>query len=272
MTLEAVCVGDNCIDHYLPPIDRRFVGGNAVNVAVHLRRSGISTSYVGAVGHDEDGDMVLEWLRAEGVDVSRVRVLHGPTGITEVRVAECGDRIFVREDMGVQKDFALDDELVSFAREHDLVHNTILGGTVPYLARFKRERGLISFDYSDRYDSSLLDATLAHIDIAFFSPTHCNSGEVENLAAWVHGHGPRLVVITRGRAGSLVFDGEQFYTQSALQVDVVDTLGAGDAFIGRFLAGYVSGQPLSDCLGQATEEAAQTCTHLGAWLPRLHLA
>jgi fructoselysine 6-kinase len=161
---------------------------------------------------------------------------------------------------------------MSFVVERDLVHNTILGGTIPYLARFKQARGLISFDYSDRYDTELLEATLAYIDIAFFSLAHSNGEEVKDFASRVYEQGPRLVVLTRGSAGSLVFDGEQFYAQPALQVEVVDTLGAGDAFIGRFLASYMSGQPLMDCLGQATEAAAQTCTHLGAWLPRVHSA
>jgi fructoselysine 6-kinase len=54
-------VGDNCIDRYLPPVDRSLVGGNAVNVAVNLRRAGHPAAYFGAVGDDEDG------MRTRGV-------------------------------------------------------------------------------------------------------------------------------------------------------------------------------------------------------------
>ena len=57
---EVATVGDNCIDRYLPPIALATVGGNAVNVAVHLRRLGRRTAYFGAVGEDREG----RWTRA----------------------------------------------------------------------------------------------------------------------------------------------------------------------------------------------------------------
>ena len=46
----ALCIGDNCIDRYLPPMDQRFVGGNALNTAVHMKLAGCDVSYLGAVG------------------------------------------------------------------------------------------------------------------------------------------------------------------------------------------------------------------------------
>ena len=53
-------MGDNCFDHYLPPLDRASSsGGNALNVAVGLRDAGHDVAYAGAVGDDDAGRAVL---------------------------------------------------------------------------------------------------------------------------------------------------------------------------------------------------------------------
>lgn len=63
MAVRAVCAGDNCIDRYLPPFNRSFVGGNAVNVAVYLQKHGIPAAYIGVVGDDADGRRTLDALK-----------------------------------------------------------------------------------------------------------------------------------------------------------------------------------------------------------------
>jgi len=67
-------VGDNVVDRY---VDRRLMypGGNAVNVAVHARRCGARTAYVGAVGDDAAGRLLWDVLVREGVDTDRLRRL-----------------------------------------------------------------------------------------------------------------------------------------------------------------------------------------------------
>lgn len=265
MSPKAACVGDNCIDHYLAPVSRRLVGGNAVNVAVCLRRSGVPASYVGFVGDDQDGALILERLRQEQVDVSHVHALPGPTGITEVRLGPEGDREFVREEMGVQQGAVLDAEQLAFARNHDLVHTTILGGAIPFLESLKQGTAVLSFDYGDRHTEAILADTIQYVDIAFFSAGRSSQQDIAEFVARVHASGPRLVVVTRGPAGSLVSDGYRTCHCSAVKVKVVDTLGAGDAFIGGFLASYLRSNPLETCLQEASRLAAITCTHLGAW-------
>jgi fructoselysine 6-kinase len=45
---NALCIGDNCIDRYLPPMNLHFIGGNALNTAVHMKLAGCDVSYMGA--------------------------------------------------------------------------------------------------------------------------------------------------------------------------------------------------------------------------------
>lgn len=265
MVQAAVAVGDNCIDHYLPPINQSFVGGNAVNVAVALKRHGLAAAYVGAVGTDERGRWTLSALAGEGLDVSHVQVLPGLTGYTDVAVRD-GDRIMMLEELGAMRDFKLDAASFAFIAAHELVHNTRAGQTVDYLPAFKAEGLAVSFDYSQKPGATLLEATLPYVDLAFFSLPGADHPRAEELIRSLVGRGPQVFVVTMGAAGSLAFDGSRFYRQAAVPVPkVVDTLGAGDAFIGTFLAGWLEGRPLEAILGQAAVCAAETCTYLGGW-------
>lgn len=267
MAHTAVAVGDNCIDNYLYPIRGSFVGGNALNVAVTMRRCGIRSSYVGAVGTDENGVRIMSALRAEGVDVSKVQVLPGSTAVTDVEIRD-GERVFAREELGVLKDFRLDASVIEFIASHELVHNTYLGQTERYLPRFRMANVTVSFDYSDMQDQTLLANTLPFVDIAFVSTPNGSISEAEKLAKELTRYGPRLVVATMGAAGSLAFDGNRSWFQPAIPVDpVVDTLGAGDAFIGTFLSGWLEGKAIDLILREAAARASDVCRHLGAWVP-----
>ena len=264
LTTLAVSVGDNCVDHYLPPIERRFVGGNALNVAVHMQRSGLPAAYVGAVGNDEKGTFMLNGLQNLGVDISHVQVIPGQTSQTDIRLTPEGDRIFVHETIGPVKTLELSDPTKQFIYQHKLVHNTWLGGTEKYLPEFKKAAMLVSLDYGERYPAKFLDETVSYIDIAFLSLPEEESSQAPGLAQQVASRGPRLVVVTMGREGSLAFDGH-FYKQPAIPIQVLDTLGAGDTFIGVFLANWLKSNSLARCLQEAAQAAARTCTHYGAW-------
>ncbi|MCL4561385.1 MAG: PfkB family carbohydrate kinase, partial [Chloroflexi bacterium] len=110
----------------------------------------------------------------------------------------------------------------------------------------------------------LRDRTIQYVDIAFFSLTGENKREAEQLAKRITERGPSLVVVTLGSGGSLAFDGV-FYHQPIIPVEVFDTLGAGDTYIGTFLGHWLQGRPVPECMGQAARQAARTCTFLGAW-------
>jgi len=68
-TKSAITIGDNCIDNYLEPINKTFVGGSALNVSIALYRNGITdTSYIGVVGMDKHGDKIITTLQSEGIN------------------------------------------------------------------------------------------------------------------------------------------------------------------------------------------------------------
>jgi sugar/nucleoside kinase (ribokinase family) len=99
MTPRLLALGDNVVDCY-PDLGVMFPGGNALNVAVHARRVGASSAYVGVVGDDEAGALVRRALTDEGVDAGLLRVAPGPNAFAMVRVVD-GNRVFGTGDVGV---------------------------------------------------------------------------------------------------------------------------------------------------------------------------
>ena len=73
------------------------------------------------------------------------------------------------------------------------------------------------------------------VDIAFASCGDTPEEEIKKLCEALKARGCRMTVATRGGKGSLIYDGEQYYTQKPKLVDAVDTLGAGDSFATAFL-------------------------------------
>jgi fructoselysine 6-kinase len=89
--------------------------------------------------------------------------------------------------------------------------------------------------------------------------------EAIDQARLIQALGPRLVAVTMGAGGAVVLDGERVVHAPAPPTAVVDTLGAGDAFIARLLTGLIRDEPLSTLVGAATAYASQTCTTFGAF-------
>lgn len=261
----AVSVGDNCVDHYQAPIDQIYVGGNALNVAVALNNAGCPSAYLGFIGDDGDGKLILRELQRLGVDSSMVKTLPGNTACTQVNLTPDGDRQFIHEDLGPKDAFKLTEEDIRFINHHRLMHNTFQGGTEDYLPQFSENPDLVvSMDYSERSLQALIDKTIQYVDIAFFSLPEDSTTSMEELARQLFKRGPKMTTVTQGRLGSLVFDGS-IYVQPAIPTKVVDTLGAGDAYIGTFLANWLLGKSIPDCMLVATMVASQTCTHFGGF-------
>jgi fructoselysine 6-kinase len=262
---KALCIGDNCIDIYGPPMNKKFIGGNALNAAIHMKYAGCPVAYMGAVGDDEDGRVMLQTLDRRQIDVSQCQVFPGKTASTMVELDANGDRHFIHEDRGPILSLKVDQAALDYIRGHDLVHNTWLGGTERYLENFRNAgNNKVSMDFGERHGIEFVDQTIGFVDIAFFSVAPACRDEAERICPEMIARGPQLVVVTLGHDGSLAYDGA-FHYQEAVPTEVIDTLGAGDTYIATFLAHWLVEKPLDDCMQKAAAAAAHTCTLFGAW-------
>ncbi|MCR5089680.1 MAG: fructoselysine 6-kinase [Oscillospiraceae bacterium] len=261
--MKIACVGDNCIDYY-DDSGLAFPGGNPVNVAVYLRRLGAASAYLGAVGTDAYGDLLLRRLAEKGVDTSHVQCLDGHTALCHVTHAD-GDRVLGDYDEGVMASFALRQEDFEYLKDFDLLVTGLWGHTENSLETVHGMGVPVAFDGADRpLDPAGLIA-LRHTDIAFFSDDQSDRPELEEKILEVAGLGPKIVAATRGAKGSLAYDGSRFVACPAKECDPVDTMGAGDSFIAGFLCAWLRKMPLLQCMERGSENAAVTIAYKGAW-------
>jgi sugar/nucleoside kinase (ribokinase family) len=254
-------VGDNVVDRY-HDLGLMFPGGNALNVAVAGARAGAEAAYLGVVGNDRAGETILAGLRAEGVDTSHVRVVPGASAHGDVSLVE-GDRVFAGSDVGVSRFVPSPDDL-AWAGTFELVHTgdcSMLEDQVAELARVTP----VSFDFSVQRDPAYVEPLLPHVAIACFSAADLTEEAALDLLATAVAKGPRLALATRGAAPAILHDGQRTWRQAVIPTKVVDTLGAGDFFIGRFIVGVIGGEDTAVSLAAAAHAAAVTCGIHGAF-------
>jgi fructoselysine 6-kinase len=256
-------VGDNTVDIY---VDKGMVypGGNAVNVAVLAARRGARSGYLGCIGNDAYGRLIEESLRAEGVDITRLRRRPGANAWSRVG-HRGGDRVFLGSSPGVCGEYGFTSEDDATIAGFDLTHTSIYSDIAEHLPRLRAAAPLLTLDFSEHLDRPEVPAMLPLLDIAFASAPSLADAECAALAQRLAAAGPQLVVLTRGRRGSLACDGRQLYTQGIVATAATDTLGAGDAFIAAFLVARLGGAPLAAALAAGAEFAASACTTEGAF-------
>jgi fructoselysine 6-kinase len=255
-------VGDNCIDRYLPPIGVSTVGGNALNVAVHLRRLGQSVAYFGRVGSDEDGKRIVARLAENGVTTQHVRAGAAPTAYTDISTDPSGDRIMLFEEFGACRGYRPDAGEVAALRSMRHVHIGWLDDAGALKQALAAAGIRVSQDLSVNAEAD--NITAQSLAIAFASAAATKEGARDLLAKMLR-EGARIAVVTCGSAGSIASDGKTHAEADVVATDVLDTLGAGDTFIAGFIAGQLEGQDLQACLESGARAAAVTCTHYGAF-------
>ena len=261
--MKIACVGDNCIDSY-DRTGQAFPGGNAVNVAVYLRRLGVEASYVGAVGSDANGTLLREALAGRGVDLRRLRVIPGATAVSHVEIVD-GDRVFGPYEEGVMARFRPTEADVDFLCGHDLVAASLWGHAETALPELRRRGVPTAFDASERPCSEPARFALPHTTLFFFSDAGSGDEALGEKLRQLRALGPELVVVTRGSRGSLAWDGRAFHRAGIVPCRVVDTIGAGDSYIAGFLAAWAKGQPIPACMAAGAKNAAVTIAYPGAW-------
>ncbi len=261
MIVRVCGLGDNVVDRYVDQ-GLMYPGGNAVNVAVHARRSGARAAYLGVLGRDDAGDLIESSLRTEGIELDRMRRVAGQTAFATVFTDHEGNRSFGLCRKGVSL-FQPDADDLAYLRGFDVVHLCETIRMEPSLPRIA-EVAAISYDFSDR-DNEYAADLLPSVTVATFSRPNSSAVEVGEQVAWAHARGARYVVVTRGAAGAVISDGSCLHRQPAAPAHVVDTLGAGDSFIARLVVRLWEGVPLPAAAAAAAAYSAEVCAMPGGF-------
>jgi 2-dehydro-3-deoxygluconokinase len=256
------------------------IAGAESNVAMYLADHGIDARWVSRLGDDAFGRRVLHRVRTAGVDVSGVRTDPArPTGLLFKDPARNGStRVsYYRHGSAASAmgPYVLDEEVM---RTADVWHFT---GITPALSTTCRDlveaalgadRPAVSFDVNHRPAvwSEAADALLRRMaqaaDIVFVGLDEAQAlwgdelREPSDVRALLSR--PRILVVKDGGKTATAFFGESRACVPALTVDVVEPVGAGDAFAAGFLAGLLRGESAERCLrlGHVTAVSALSVT------------
>jgi fructoselysine 6-kinase len=261
--MRIVGVGDNTVDKYLH-LGLMFPGGNAVNVPVLAHRYGHDGSYIGCLGNDRLGNLILHALEKESINISHCRILDGPNAYCEVTIVD-GERVFGCYTVGVRNQLEINAEDLAFIKTHDLTHTSIYSSIEAYLPALNDSSSLLSFDFSQEWSRSYLLEHLPFVDIAILSYTDPDRKKIEDLTHWIYSQGPKLVLVTLGPFGAYAYDGAALIHQESIETEALDSLGAGDAFAARFMVSYFEGKTMNEALGEAAQSASETCKYYGAF-------
>lgn len=269
---------------------RPHLGGALANVAVACRRAGAEASLVGGVGDDEWGARMRAALEREGVGLSWFDLVADvPTAVAFVTFGDDGEPAFQVYGEGIERAMQAADadleEAIATGTALAFGSNTMV--TDSERALTLRARGLaldagvpVLFDPNLRPTrwaeaADALRACREACEGAFCVRTNREearllTGEDDPAAAAeaLCGLGARLAVVTLGPEGALM-RGAVSAEAPGVEVDIVSTLGAGDAFMGTLAAGLAEAgwecARAGEALPAAVEAGAAACTIWGAW-------
>lgn len=227
--------------------DGRALGGAAFNLAAHLTQLGTPAFLVSTVGPDPEGRDVLQAMQHRGMPQRHVGISHDwPTGRVSVQLDEAGIPTYNIHQPAAWDYIDFSGEIPSGAM---LVHGSLA-------LRHAHNRETLHA-MANKFHLRVFDVNLRS---PFFAPEHIlkclhhtdilkvNEEELLQLGAWCHAppdavapflmarYKLQLLLCTRGKDGAEAFDDRGLrYTVGSRNVEVVDTVGCGDAFLAAFL-------------------------------------
>ena len=282
---DAVGFGLNAVDHLMvvpeyPAFDtkvrftdyQKSAGGHTATAMVALQRLGMKTAYAGRFGADEAGSFSRTNLEQEGVNLDYAETIPNATNQLAFIVIEArsGERTIVWDR----------DERLAYKREEAPVEFGSLGrvlhldahdppACVRVVTAAKSSSAIVSADIDNVYEG--LPELLPLIDIMIGSKEFPRrvTGIADEREALMELHarfGCAIVGMTMGAAGAVVYCEGEFIESPGYVAPggCRDTTGAGDAFHGGFLYGFLTGEDLETSLRFANAVAAMKCSALGA--------
>lgn len=243
-------------------------GGPAGTAAVAASRLGARTGFIGKVGDDARGRLILDGFRQEGVDASGCVVQQGaisPAAFCWVEQST-GNRSVAWHPGSITplRPEEVPQDLVRGARVLHLDGHQA-GAAVAAAERARQAGATVSLDAGAYHQHMDRLMELSHVVIASeaFGRELIGSDNPEAAVREIFSCGPRIAMVTLGSRGSLCLTSAGLLHKPAFTVDVVDTTGAGDVFHGAFCVGMLEGWDLDRTIDFASAAAALKCRRLG---------
>ena len=217
----------------------KFLGGKGINQSIAAARAGATVRHVGCLG--PDGDWLRDQIVGFGLALDDIATVDAPTGHAVIYVDDNAENqivLFGGSNQGFEK--ARIDAVLISAGVGDWVLLQNETNLVSYIAETAHRRGLNVAYSAAPFDADAVEEVLGAVTLLAL-----NEGEAAALEAKT-GKAPQNldvdhVLITKGADGAQLHSGGQLFHQDSFPVEAIDTTGAGDTFLGAFMARFLEG-------------------------------
>jgi 5-dehydro-2-deoxygluconokinase len=273
LTFEAVVLGRLSADIYPTELRTplrtqrhftRYLGGFAGNVCTGLARLQVRTAIVSKVGNDGHGEFVRDFLAGEGVDVRWLgtdHTLNTPVVFCEIWPPDRFPLLFYRTPTCPDWELTIDEFDIEAVANAPLLLASGTGlarekSRTAHEAALQRHRhtAIFDLDYRPQFWPSAsayreaVSAVLPHADIVVGNEDEVRAAtgldDPRRGIAALRERGPRILLLKRGGEGAAVYDEDRILEVPPAKMEVVNGLGAGDAFLAAFTQGLLRGMDL----------------------------
>jgi ribokinase len=246
------------------------MGGPVANAIAELTRLGAKTQYMGVLGNDEYGQLIAENMKAVGIDISSLRLSDGEASAFSIVLVDSATKkrsivFYPGCGLTVPED-CIDANAIASAK---LLHVDIYTPAVLAACKAANDAGVpISVDADGLYPGLEDLLEMASIFIPAREISSQLVDEDDPLAAGkkiLEKYNLDLVVVTRGKEGSVTVTPNETVSVDGFEIEAVDTTGAGGVYQGAYLYGHLQGWPLERTAVFANAAAALMCSGMNGW-------
>lgn len=246
-----------------------FCGGKGLNQSIALAKAGVPVYHAGMIG--DEGGVLLDACRENGVNTDFIRKIDGPSGHTIIQVDRNGQNcilLYGGANRSITREFV--DQVLDSFEEGDMIllQNEI--NELDYIIDRAYEKGMMIVLNPSPYDSALDSCDLSKVSLFLVNEIEgyqiTGEKEPDRILGRIREIYPGArVVLTLGGDGSVYQDETgAVYRQGIYKVKAVDTTAAGDTFTGYFLSSLIGGMPVAEGLDMAAKASAIAVSRPGA--------
>ncbi|RZJ78275.1 MAG: carbohydrate kinase [Flavobacterium sp.] len=256
-------------------------GGSSMNVALNLHKQGTNSQFISAIGDDENGKELIEFLASNDFPTNLIQVSALPTSTVQVKLDEQHQATYTIIEPVAWDAIELSEDAITAVKNADAFvycsltcRNEKSKRTILNLLSHAKLR---VFDINLRepfYTIATLKKLLAAADIL-----KVNEHELVYLKNELNLTGNtdeqllkqlsllfniQIICLTVGEKGAYVLHDDFFHHHKGYAVKVADTVGAGDSFLATFVASYLNGYPMDTILDRACKVGSFVASQVGA--------
>ena len=245
-------------------------GGPCTTGLVAAAKLGATCAYIGNVSADATGEFLVKDLASYGVDISMTNAIPNTEGFRSCiwLADDQASRTCVFDRGNVPGTILGDQEIVAIQDAQLLmVDGNDLEAAISAAMIARKSGTTVLYDAGGLYPGveKLLEQTDILIPSEEFACKHTAKSSPEDAAtALFQKYQPKVVVVTQGKEGGTLFDGNRLIQYPAFPVDAVDTNGSGDVFHGAFAFALTKGWDYLRCCVFSSAVSALKCTQIGA--------